>query len=86
MRVVRFFVVAIFAWTWSLVGAPEAAPAQARDPEESGVLPSPQDLETDLALVAESHGWTIEQARERHRVSEALGAVLGTIARERPDA
>jgi hypothetical protein len=86
MRAAKVFVVLALAWTSSLAGASAAPPGDASNAEESGVLPSPQDLETDLALIAESHGWTIEQARERHRVSESLGAVLDAIARERPDA
>lgn len=52
--------------------------------DESGVLASPEDLERDLALIAEANGWTLEEATERHRTAIALGEILGTIARERP--
>ena len=31
----------------------------------SGVPPSPKDLEYDLAIVAKSQGWSIDETRER---------------------
>jgi len=87
MRAALFLVVVALAWTVVACGSRAGAPpGDAGSPEESVLLPSSQDLESDLTRVAESRGWTVEQAAERHRDSESLGAVLGVIARERPDA
>jgi hypothetical protein len=54
--------------------------------EESGVRSSPEALQTDLGLVAEARGWTIEQATQRYETQQAVGALIGAIAKERPDA
>jgi len=86
MRAAAVFAAVLLVWTSSVPASAGRPGDDATNPEESGVLPSPETLESDLALIAASHGWTIEQARDRHRVSEALGAVLDAIVRERPDA
>lgn len=40
---------------------------------------------SDLAAVAESHEWTLEEAQANSARSEAVGDVAGRIAEERPD-
>ena len=63
----------------ALVGAAFTAPASA------GSL-GQEALTTDLALVAKSRGWTVEQAAAQHAVAEAFGKVQQEISVKRQDA
>ncbi|NGY65575.1 hypothetical protein G7043_42450 [Lentzea sp. NEAU-D13] len=76
----------------ALVGAAFTAPATA-GPLGTGSGPAvvegstgPEALATDLALVAKSRGWTVEQAAAQHAVAEAFGKVQQEISVKRQDA
>lgn len=43
-------------------------------------------LEADLTLIAESRGWTIEDARTDHAVADEIGRIAQTIFEQRPEA
>ena len=48
--------------------------------------PMPEEaLTTDLAAVAKTMGWTLEQATAHYEAAEAVGRVAEEISLERPD-
>ena len=76
-----------------------AGPADQRAIEEAGgddvvntqdsnaaAQPADQALAHDLALVAQSKGWTLEQAAADHRAAEEVGRIAERMALERPGA
>ncbi len=64
---------------------PEPAPSPADDPQPTGRMQSSEDaLTQDLALAAESRGWTIEEATAHYQAGEIAGPIAGRIAAERP--
>ncbi|SDD32295.1 hypothetical protein [Glycomyces harbinensis] len=67
-----------------LFTTPAAATAQADDPRPEDGFQTPEEaLRDDLANTAASHGWTIAQAEDQYRVTEAVDAIASTIAPER---
>jgi len=70
---------------------PSERPAEATEPsggapELTPYLQSPEEaLAQDLALVAQSQGWTLEEAEAYYRTSEALDPIASRLAAERAD-
>jgi len=54
-------------------------------PDSTPHLQSPEEAAAqDLALIAESQGWTIEQAEAHNRAAEALDVITSRLTAERP--
>lgn len=72
-----------------ILGAPAAvsqSPPEPPQSTEAAVFQSEEEaLAEDLRLVAESQGWTLEQAEADYRAAQAVGAIAERIAAERSD-
>ncbi|GAA1673551.1 hypothetical protein GCM10009830_19840 [Glycomyces endophyticus] len=56
------------------------------DPADPSLLQSDAEaLETDLALIAEAHGWTVAQARAQHVAAEAVEDAAWAVYERAPD-
>lgn len=54
--------------------------------DSEGSVQAPEEsLEDDLALIAATRGWTIQQARTNHATAESIGKITQAIFSERPD-